>query len=87
MSCTKTCFYKGKKVKNSLNTCKKHDGVGVAAWLCQSVAATFFASLEFCCCVYIETRDGPEDDSIVQLNLIPYAEKEDYNSSQILKHN
>jgi hypothetical protein len=23
----------------------------------------------------------------VQLNLIPYAEKEDYNSSQILKHN
>lgn len=85
MSCTKTCFSKGTKVKNSSSTCKKHDGVGVAAWVYHSVAATFFASLEWCCCMYIETMDDPEDNSIVQLNLIPYEEKEDYNT-QILKH-
>lgn len=80
MSCLQsTCFSKGKK---SSSTCKKHvdDGgtAGVAGWLCQSVAAAFFASLDWCSCIFLHTSDGPEQDSN-HAPLIPSAEKKDSN--------
>lgn len=76
ISCIKTCLYKGRRGKNSSYTCKKHDRVGVAAWLCQTVAAAFFASLDWCSCMYVDTSDdGSEDDSNVHLNLISNSEK------------
>lgn len=81
MSCIGTCFSKGGS--NSC-TCKKHDGVGVAAWLCQSVAAAFFASLKWCSCVFVDTRDdGPEDDSN-SAPLIPNGNAESDKDSSIV---
>ncbi|KAB1214935.1 hypothetical protein CJ030_MR5G024497 [Morella rubra] len=33
---------------------------GVAAWLCQSIATVFFASLERCSCFYVDTKDDSD---------------------------
>ncbi|KAG5028975.1 hypothetical protein AAZX31_05G100000 [Glycine max] len=87
MSCTGTCFSKGKGVKNSSSdacTCRKLDGgVAIASWLCQSVASAFFASLEWCSCFHVDTIndiDGPPDDGDSSSTFAPFilnAEKED----------
>ncbi|KAL1370948.1 hypothetical protein HN51_001156 [Arachis hypogaea] len=103
MKCTKPhCFFKqttaARKVKDSSwwsCTWKKVDGgggCGVAVWLCQSVSAAFFATLEWCACMYVDTWDGPpaghdhSDNNHAPLILID--KKEHYSSgTQILKHN
>ncbi|RDX70864.1 hypothetical protein CR513_49846, partial [Mucuna pruriens] len=77
MGCTKTCFFKGRRVKNSTCTCQKHDGVGMATWLCQSIVAAFFASLECCSCFYVDTTDATDCDS-TSSPLFLNAEKDDY---------
>ncbi|CAA0827447.1 Unknown protein [Striga hermonthica] len=52
-------------MENSIETTSCYDKVdGLARWLGTSVAAAFFASLERCACVNIETigEDDDEDD-------------------------
>ncbi|KAK7330932.1 hypothetical protein VNO77_25138 [Canavalia gladiata] len=86
MSCTGTCFFKGRRVKNYSCTSKKVDGVGVAGWLRQSIAAAFFASLEWCSCMHVDTTDGPDDHS-TSAPLILNAQNQDSASTPILKLN
>ena len=86
-SCTNLCNYKGKgvermKASNGSScyslSCRKLDGA--AAWLCHSLAAAFFASLEWCSCIYVDTIDGPSDpraDNSIGLPLLSNSDPQD----------
>lgn len=38
---------------------------GVASRVVRGVAAAFFTSLELCSCIYLDTKDGPVDPSLL----------------------
>ncbi|KAL3726251.1 hypothetical protein ACJRO7_031178 [Eucalyptus globulus] len=43
--------------------CEKRDGV--ARWVGRGVAAAFFTSLDLCSCIYLDTKDGPVEPSLL----------------------
>lgn len=96
--CTNLCYFRGsadanadaepKEMTASPNTscgvppvCKKLDGL--AAWLFHAVAEAFFASLQRCSCIHIDTIDDPDDIFYIPLNRSQEEEEKEDGGIQI----
>ena len=53
----------------------------IASWFISGVASAFFASLDWLSCMYVDTRDDPEDDYNVLPLISKPPEKEESQST------